>query len=284
MLAAPDTPALNPIPIVHVPLLSTRDRNPTATLLAPDRFHPAQSPILTLLSPALLDPAFEPIATRFTPLFPIPALAPNAFKLSLVFPDPALHPNALTNDPVLLRAALEPNALTDDPVLFSPALGPIKFTIDPELLNPVRFPNKFTLDGVPTWLLDIPTINRKGLLCIVTETLLMAISPARLDKVTAVIVAVGAVKFPTTVRSPLIVVADNVASPPTLNALLTFAADTVIKELPAEILPPTVRRFETIAPDRVASPVMVAACDTLRHKIDTVAFAAEIDTPPTLRL
>jgi len=112
----------------------------------------------------------------------------------------------------------------------------------------------------------------------------MAVRLTREDTVTVGIVAVGAVKFPSTVRSPLIVAADNVATPPTLNALLTFPADAVSKELPAEILPPTVRRFETIAPDRVASPLMVVASDTLRHKIDTVAFPAEIDTPLTVRL
>ncbi len=36
--------------------------------------------------------------------------------------------------------------------------------------------------------------------------------------------------------------------------------------------------------ETVRSPVMVAACDTLIHKIVTVAFAAEIDVPPTVRL
>ena len=233
MVALADTPALKPIPIVYVPLLFTRDRYPNATLLAPDRFHPAQSPILTLLSPVLFDPAFEPIATRFTPLFPAPAYAPTAFKLSFVFPDPALNPNALTNDPELLRAALKPNALTDDPVLFSPALGPIKFTIDPELLKPVRIPNKFTLVGVPTWLLDIPTINRKGLLCMVTETLLMALSPARLDKVTDPIVAVGAAKFPPAEILLFVVTApDSVVVPNTKNdaadRLAVDVADSVV--------------------------------------------------------
>jgi hypothetical protein len=90
--------------------------------------------------------------------------------------------------------------------------------------------------------------------------------------------------FPTTVRSPLIVAADKVANPPTLNALLTLPADTVSKEVPAEILPPTVRRFETVAADRVASPLMVAALKTLRDEIVVTAAAADMDTPPSVRL
>jgi hypothetical protein len=202
-------------------------------LLDPDRFHPAQSPILILLSPVLFDPAFEPIATRFTPLFRDPALAPIAFKLSFVFPEPAFKPNALTYDPVLLRAALEPNAFTDDPVLFSPALGPMKFTTDPELLNPVRLPNKFTLVGIPVWSFDTPTINRKGLLCMVTERLLMEVSPVRADNVTVVIVAVGAVKFPpTAILLFVVTVSESVVVPVTTSdvadKLVVIVADRVV--------------------------------------------------------
>ena len=282
MVAPAETPALNPIPIVYVPLLSTRERYPTATLLAPDRFHPAQSPILILLSPALLDPVFEPIATRFKPLFPTPALAPNAFKLSLVFPDPALHPNALTNDPELFAAALNPNAFTDDPMLFSPALGPIKFTIDPELLKPVRFPNKFTLVGVPVWSLDIPTINRKGLLCTVTETLLMALSPVRLDKVNVPILAVGAVKFPATATLLFVVTAsDSVVVPNTKNV----AADRLVVDVADRVLSPdTPRLFWTVVAETVRSPLIVVAFETLRDEIVVVAAAAEMDVPTTVKL
>ena len=188
----------------------------------------------------MFDPAFEPIATRFTPLFPTPELAPIAFKLSLVFPAPALHPKALTNDPELLRAALNPKAFTDDPVLLRPALGPMKFTIDPELLKPVRFPNKFTLDGVPFCSLDTPTINRKGLLCMVTETLLMAISPVTLDKVTVVIVAVGEVKFPPTVILLFVVTAsDSVVVPDTKND----TADKVVMVVADRVLSPDTPRL-----------------------------------------
>jgi hypothetical protein len=209
-------------------------------------------------------------------------LAPNAFKLSLVFPDPALHPNALTSDPELLRAALNPKAFTDEPVLLRPALGPIKFTIDPELLKPVRLPNKFTLVGVPFWLLDIPTINRKGLLCMVTETLLMALSPVRLDKVTVPIVAVGAVKFPPTEILLFVVTAsDSVVVPNTKNdaadRLAVDVADSVVN-------PDTFRLFRIVVAETVRSPLIVAVVDTWRHAIVTVAFPAEIDVPPTVRL
>jgi len=158
----------------------------------------------------------------------------------------------------------------------------MKFTIDPELLKPVRFPNKFTLVGVPTWLLDIPTINCKGLLCMVTETLLMAISPARLDKVTVPIVAVGAVKFPDTVTLLFVVtVSDSVVVPDTTSdvadRLVVMVADSVDN-------PDTPRLFRIVPAETVRSPLIVASFETLRDEIVVVAFAAEMDVPATVRL
>jgi len=157
----------------------------------------------------------------------------------------------------------------------------MKFTIDPELLNPVRLPNKFTLVGVPIWLLDTPTIIWKGLLCMVTETLLMAVSPVTLDKVTVVIVAVGAVKFPNTARLLFAVtVPDRVLIPDTLSdvadRLVVVVADSAVN-------PETFRLFWMVEADTVRSPLMVEAFETWSDEIVVIEAPPEI-FPTTVRL
>jgi hypothetical protein len=116
----------------------------------------------------------------------------------------------------------------------------------------------------------------------VTETLLMAISPARLDKVTVPIVAVGAVKFPDTVTLLFVVtVSDSVVVPDTKND----TADKVVMVVADRVLTPdTPRLFWTVAAESVRSPLIVAAFKTLRDEIVVVAAAAEMDVPATVRL
>ena len=176
---------------------------------------------------------------------------------------------------------MKPNAFTDDPVLFSPALGPMKFTIDPELLNPVRAPNKFTLDGVPVCSLDTPTINRKGLFCMVTETLLMALSPTRADAVTVVILAVGAAKFPPTATLLFVVtLSESVVVPDTRS----IVADKLVVVVADRVLTPdTPRLFWTVALETVRSPLILAAFETVRDEIVVIPAAAEM-FPTTVRL
>jgi hypothetical protein len=154
----------------------------------------------------------------------------------------------------------------------------------------------------------------------VTERLLMEVSPVRADNVTVVIVAVGAVKFPPTaillfvvtvsesVVVPVttsdvadrlvVVVADSVVNPETFRLFWMVEADTVrsplmveafetwrdeivVIEAPPEILPTTVRLFWTLAAEIVRSPLILPAFKTVSDEI--VVDPAEI-VPDTTRL
>jgi hypothetical protein len=72
-----------------------------------------------------------------------------------------------------------------------------------------------------------------------------------------------------------------VKSPLTVAAFKTLRDEIVVTAAPAEILPTTVRRFETVAADRVANPLIVVAFHTLRE--ESVVVPPDI-VPDTTRL
>jgi len=64
-------------------------------------------------------------------------------------------------------------------------------------------------------------------------------------------------------------------------AFKTFRDEIVVTAAAAEIFPPTVRRFDTVAADRVANPLIVAAFKTLRD--ESVVVPPDM-VPDTTRL